>query len=129
MTWVVPSSHSTFTVAVLPSVVVTRTSLIPTIASPSESFRLGPCAEYAAGAMWRPGAGKAAQSAENRSYGSPPSHDPPRPYGAGGARSPFSVVSTVSLSLGIISILWSLALNRRSLVLGRAAAYQHMVPS
>jgi hypothetical protein len=50
-------------------------------------------------------------------------------YGAGGAESLSSVVPTVSFSFGIISLRWSLALGRCSLALGRADAYQHMVPS
>jgi hypothetical protein len=53
-------------------------------------------------------------------YGSPASHDLPRPYGAEGAKSPFSVVS-ISFP-GLVSLRWSLPL-------GRAAACQHRVPS
>ena len=64
---------------------------------------------------------------EGMPYGSPPSHAPPRPYGTTGARSR-SAVPTVSL-LRVTSIRLSLALGRCSVTLGRAAAYQHMVPS
>jgi hypothetical protein len=49
-------------------------------------------------------------------------HSGARAYGAGGAESLFSVVPTISFSLGISSLRWLLGL-------GRVAAYQHRVPS
>jgi hypothetical protein len=68
---------------------------------------------------------KASEVIQDRSYGSPAPHGPRssavRPRGPKGAESPFSVVPTIFF-LATLSL-------RRSLPLGRAAAYQHMVPS
>ena len=50
------------------------------------------------------------------------SHHSGAVYDAGGVETAFSVVPTVSFSIGIASLRWLLAL-------GRAEAYQHMVPS
>jgi hypothetical protein len=58
---------------------------------------------------------RSAERLEGVPYGSPPSHDRAGPRGATGAKSPF--ISVVA------------CLGRWSLPLGRAAAYQHMVPS
>jgi hypothetical protein len=58
---------------------------------------------------------RTAERLEGVPYGSPPSHGRAEPRGAMGAKSPF--ISVVA------------CLGRWSLPLGRAAAYQHIVPS